>query len=269
MLLTLAARSLRKLVSADGGDSLPLLELPQFVITQLELRGINVPSSMLAGWSLEDLDRLRDHGDKAGCPCLVLIEDTPLRFANGGTDDDELRRAVEDRVRRLAVAAHRLGCNALAVRCDAPDTPEAFDVTAGELKAVMPAVERFELNLLISPHTGLTEAPDRLTDLLKRIGGFRIGSLPDFGHAAASGDLVEALRKLVPYAGAVHATVEGFDRSGAHRRYDLAQGVAAIRSVGFLNTLAIDYVGNGDPVANILAARVILQQAIDADDSQA
>jgi sugar phosphate isomerase/epimerase len=243
-----------------------LLDLPDFVIKELDLRGMNVPSSMLAGWSLEDLDRLRDGADKAGCPCLVLIEDTAQRFADA--PDAGGHQPAADRVRRLAVAANRLGCNALAVRCEAPDTDEAFDSTAAELKDVMPAVERLELNLLIAPHFGLTESPDRLTELLKRIGGFRIGSLPDFAHAAASGNLVEALRKLVPYAGAVHATVEGFDRHGTHQSYDLAQGVAAIRSVGFLNTLAIDFVGKGDPVPNILTARKILQQAIDAGEAQ-
>ena len=123
-----------------------------------------------------------------------------------------------ERVRRLAVAANRLGCNALAIRCDARDTDEAFDQTAVELKDVMPAVERLELNLLIAPHTGLTGQTDRLTDLLKRIGGFRIGSLPDFGHAAESGDLVDALRKLAPYAGAVHAHGGGFRQARAVTR---------------------------------------------------
>ena len=261
MILTLATRSLRTLVSNNGDGSLSLLDVPAYVIKQFELRGLNVPSSMLAGWSLEDMDRLRDSADKAGCPCLVLIEDQPLPFA---ANDKTEREAAADRVQRLAAAASRMGCNALAVRCEAPDTDEALDETATQLKAVMPVMERSELNLLIAPHDGLTASPQRLTDLLKRIGGFRVGSLPDFAHAAASGDLVQALRMLAPYAGAVHATVEAFDQQGEHKSYDLAEGVAAIRSVGFVNTLAIDYVGSGDPVANIEKARKILTDAIEA-----
>ncbi len=260
MILTLATRSLCTLVSGNGDSSMSLLDVPAYAIKQFELRGLNVPSSMLAGWSLEDLDRLRDSADKAGCPCLVLIEDQPLPFAA----KDKTERAAADRVQRLAAAASRLGCNALAVRCQGPDTDEALDETATQLKAVMPIMERSELNLLIAPHDGLTASPERLTDLLKRIGGFRVGSLPDFAHAAASGDLVQALRTLAPYAGAVHATVESFNRQGEHTSYDLAEGVAAIQSVGFVNTLAIDYVGSGDPVANIEKARKILTDAIEA-----
>jgi hypothetical protein len=98
------------------------------------------------------------------------------------------------------------------------------------------------------------------------VGGFRIGSLPDFGHAERSGDLTGALRKLAPYAGAVHATVDGFDKKGKHKGFDLAACVDAIRSVGFKNTLAIDFTGNGDPMENIERAREVLQTAIDAED---
>ncbi len=262
MLLTLATRSLRLLVSGKGDDSLSLLEIPAFAIEQLELRGLNVPSSMLTGWSLEDLDRLRDFGDKAGCPCLVLIEDTPLAFAS---TSQSKRNDAADRLRRLAVAANRLGCNAVAIHCASSSSDDALDTAAAEIRATMPAIERHELNLLIAPSTGLTEDPQRLTELLKRIGGFRIGSLPDFGHAAATGELIATLRHLAPYAGAVHATIQGFDKKGTHQGYDLAEAVQAVRSVGFVNTLAIDFVGEKDPVASIQRAREILLAAIDAD----
>jgi hypothetical protein len=267
MLLTLATRSLARRVSANGGgggkDPLSILDLPDYAITHLQLRGMNLPASMLAGWSLQDLDKLRDRADKAGCPCLVLIEDSPLAFAD---PDPDTRATAADRVKRLAAAAQRLGCNALGLSFEGPDDDETFNLVATEVKKVMPHVERMELNVLLTPHDGLTSDPDRLTDLIKRIGGFRIGSLPSFGHAAATGDATGTLRKLAPYAGAVHATVQGFTSSGSHRGYDLAECVSAIRSVGFVNTLAIDYTGKGDPVDHIEQARIVLQEAIEADD---
>lgn len=263
MLLTLSTRSLASMIEADGEGSLTMFDVPEFAITHLQLRGLSVPASMLAGWSLEDIDRLRDRADKAGCPCLVLFDDTPLAFAS---DDEQQRRAAAERVRRLALAANRLGCNAVGLRCAAADDQDQFDLAASELKAVLPEVERLELNMLIAPSPGLTETPDRLTDLIKRIGGFRIGSLPSFEHAAGSGDVVEALRKLAPYAGAVHATVHGFTKAGAHKPYDLAQCVTAIRSVGFVNTLAIDYLGDRDPIEVVDKARVALEQALEAED---
>ncbi len=261
ILLTLATQSLSTRLKAKGDDALTLLDLPNFASRQLQLRGLNVPASMLKGWSLEDLDRLRDRADKASCPCLVLNEDSALPFAGSPRKREE----AAERVRRVATAANRLGCNALSLTFDAPDTDDAFDMVATEIKALMPAIERLELNVLLAPGTGLTSTPDRLTDLIKRIGGFRIGSLPSFGHAAESGAMIETLRKLAPYAGAIHATVCDFTKKGAHKAYDLSECVEAIRSVGFLNTLAIEYVGDGDPVEGIEAARQLLQTAIEAD----
>lgn len=249
------------MLSANGQDALPLLDVPDFASRQLQLRGLNISASLLAGWNLPDLDRLRDRADKASCPCLILIEDTPLPLAA----NEKARDEVGDRVRRLATAAHRLGCNAISLSFDAPNTDEAFDLVSTELKSLMPSIERMELNVLIAPGEGLTAKPDRLTDLIKRVGGFRIGSLPSFGHAADTGELVETLRKLAPYAGAIHATVRDFTKKGQHKGYDLAECVSAIRSVGFLNTLAIEYQGTGDPVKHIEAARVLLQAAIEAD----
>lgn len=263
MLLTLATRSLRALTSGKGtGTRMSLLDVPDFALRQLQLRGMNLFASELSGWTLPRLDRLRDRADKAGCPCLVLVEDTPLSFVH--PDAEELEKS-SDRVERLVVAATRLGCNSLAIACEAPDTDDAFDATADELRAMMPTIERNELNLLIMPWKGLTESPDRLTDLIKRIGGFRIGSLPSFAHANETGSIEQTLRKLAPYAGSIHATVNGFTKAGKHEQFDLTAGVEAIRSVGFVNTLAIDFQGKGDPVEAVKKARELLQEAIDTE----
>ena len=264
MLLTLSSGSLRHHLSHNGSGGLTMLDLPSFTIKNLGLHGLNLSASTLSGWSLEDLDNLRDRADKAACPCLVLVEDRPLRFAD---EDPGTRQQAVERVRRLGVAANRLGCGGIALHCEAPDTPDAFDIVADEIKSLMQQVERLELNILLAPWPGLTQSSEQLTSLIKRIGGFRIGSLPSFGAAAAAGqgDPTEGLRKLAPYAGAIHATVEGFTKKGAHKGYDLAKCVTAIRSVGFLNTLAIEYIGDDDPVPNIEMARDVLQKAIDSE----
>lgn len=264
MLLTLATRSFANVVSAKSGSGshMSMLDLPSYAVTHLCLRGLNVGASMLSGWSLEDLDKLRDRADKAACPCLILIEEAPLPI-NGAP---KKREAAIERIKRLAVAGNRLGCNAISLHFDAPDEDEAFETVAHELRALMPAIERHELNILIAPWKGLTHDPDRLTELLKRIGGFRIGSLPSFAHAAMFKDPRDVLRKLAPYAGAIHATIDGFDNDGKHTGLDLADGVEAIRSVGFANTLAIEYVGEGDPTANIEQARVILEAALNVEE---
>jgi sugar phosphate isomerase/epimerase len=241
-----------------------MLDVPDFAIRQLKLRGLNIDASMLAGWSLSQLDELRDRADKAACPCLLVVEDKPLPLATTGP---KKRAQTLERIERLGAAAHRLGCNAIAIRCDAPNTDEAFELVANSIRDAMRAVERRELNVLLMPEVGLTQSPDRMTELIKRVGGFRIGSLPSFAQAASTGNVVDALRKLAPYAGAVHASVEKFSKAGEHAGYDLRACINAIRNVGFVNTVAIEYIGRDDAIANIELAREQLQAAIDNENA--
>lgn len=272
MLLTLATRTFAgQSVPGPTGEVLKrgpdaMYGLPRFAIEHLQLRGLSISASMLSGWGLPELDRLRDQADRVGCPCLVLIEDAPLPF---GATTQKRRDSAGERIRRLGAAAHRLGCNSLAIKIEGKDDDVVFERAAAEVKRCMPALERLELNLLLAPAEGLTFQPERLTDLIKKIGGFRIGSLPDFGHAHATGDTVGTLRKLAPFAGAVHATVDTIT-DGQHTSWDLRECVEAIESVGFANTLAIDYIGKGDAAAAVETARVLLAneslEDIDLDD---
>jgi sugar phosphate isomerase/epimerase len=268
MLLTLATEAfINQSIPGPAGTTLPagreaVLGLPRFAMEQLDLRGLSVSAGMLAGWGLPDLEALRDAADKAACPCLVLVEPEPLAFGHARRPS---REKAADRLSRLGTAAHRLGCNSVAIRVAAADDAAIADRAAVGIKEAMASLERLELNLLLSPHEGLTFDPERLTDLIKKVGGFRIGSLPTFEHAHATGDVVGTLRKLAPYAGAVHASVSKPTAKG-HKPWDLAECVEAIRSVGFANTLAIDVVGGGDPAVAVERAGGLLRAALEAEE---
>lgn len=265
MLLTLAASSLRTLLpgqTRSRGDSdakvLAPLDIPRFARETLGLHGLNVPAWMFRGWTATQLDELRDIADKAACPCLLLVDDEILDL---GSASAPTRAAALDRFARLAAAAHRLGCNSLAIGCKG-GKEEAFERTVTAIKTALNSVDRHELNVLLRPTPGLGDDPTKLTDLIKRVGGFRIGSLPDFGQAKRSGNAIQTLRKLAPYAGGIHATIEGFAADGSHLGPDLAECVEAISNVGYQSTLAIEYVGKGDVIADILHARDVLSSAI-------
>lgn len=249
ILLTLSAGSIRPLLAdpqafADAEIKLPrsLFELPDFVATDLQLRGLNLPTDLLKGFGLPEVDKLRDAADRAHCPVLLLFEEPAIDFTERGAN---WAKSVE-RLRRLGLAANRLGCPSIAVRASAADTDAALEATAAGVKMALKELDKFDLNLLLAPHDGLTHSAARLTDLIKKIGGFRIGSYPSFAHAFATGDLENTLRKLAPYAPAIAASVRGFDaKTGEHDGYSLEACVDCVRSVGYGNTLALDFVGRG------------------------
>lgn len=262
LLLTLTTASLQTLLDPKADPPRTLMDVPDFTINTLQLRGLNINAAMLSGWGFSELDALRDRADKAACPCLVLVEEDPLPF---GSNDEAKQKAASDRVRRLAVAGNRLGCNALAVSCLAHDDDDRLEGCADHLKEVMSDIENLDVNLLLMPHEGLTADPDRLTELIKRIGGFRIGAMPIYGRSSDEAVELEHLRKLAPYAGAIHLRVDKYTRAGKHKGLGLSSAIDTIRKVGYLNTVTIDYTGVTNPSNAIEHARIELQDAIDAE----
>lgn len=298
MLLTCCVSSIADLLVAKGQrePKLALDDLPAYVKNELGLHGVNLTTDLLSGAGRQRIERLRERADKAGCACLLLIEQDPLPF--GAEDPDEAQAAV-DRGRRVVQAASLLGCNAASVAIDAPfsgkeaQDEETVDRVVDHVRMVLDRADKLEINLLLSPRPGLTEDPQRLTDLLKKVGGFRVGTLPDFKAANAwkdaegKHDPAAYLRRLTPYASVVLATTFEFeepkederdDKPGsledladmlmeaepaAHSTYDLEPLLEALGSVGFDGTLAIDYRGGGDGTLGVLQSRDAIEAALE------
>lgn len=256
ILLTLSAGSLRSIIGKPESGVPDIYAVPAFTERQLRLRGLNIPTDLLKGFGVQQIDKLRDSADRAGCPVLLLIEEKPVDF----TDRSPTWAETRQRLKVLGNAASKLQCPALAVRCSALDTDEAFEMTARGVKTIVQDLDRFELNLLLTPHDGLTADPARLTELIKKIGGFRIGSYPSFAAAAKTESTDKALRRLAPYAQAISASIQGF-KAGKHIGFDLDACVESILAVGYANTLAVDLVNVGaktNVVKDIETAREML-----------
>ena len=182
---------------------LDLLDLPKYTRETLGLSGVNFSTDLLAGADRARLEAIRERADRSGCACLLLVEMDPQDF--GSTNEANVGAATE-RAIRVVQAAQILGCSAASIKVKASDDDTTLARAAAALKPVVERAEKLDINLLISPHTGLTERPERVTELLKKVGGFRIGTYPDFETAAASKDPAAYLHRLTPYATAVCAT---------------------------------------------------------------
>lgn len=220
MLLTLHAASLRSLLApAKGKPTLELLDLPRFARQELDMHGLNLTTDLLKGATRPVLEQIRERADKERCACLLLIEPEPLGLAD---ESDEVGGAGVDRAQRVLRAGSLLGCNAVAVSVDSPDDDDFVDFAADRFRQIVEVAEKLDMNILVSPREGLTEKPERVAELIKKIGGFRVGTLPDFAEAVKTDDPAAYLRKIVPYASVVCATtvelappVEDEDRSAS------------------------------------------------------
>ena len=275
MLLTLTAISLRSMLARgkSGKPKLDLLDLPQYARQDLGLHGLNLSTELLTGVNRERLEKLRERADKAGCACLLLIESEAQAF---GDKSEAIGTAAIERTHKVIQVAHILGCSAAAVKATGADDSAVFSRTAERLRKAVERAERLELNILLSPQEGLTATPERITELIKKVGGFRVGTFPDFQAAGASPDPVAYLRRLTPYAAVVSAATVKFtpekgaesDRPDApmkHHPYSLETMVEAILSVGYDGTLAVEYRGTGDATLGVLRSRYALERLMKGD----
>jgi len=178
-------------------------DLPAFARQTLDLNGLNITTDLLAGATPSLLEKFRERADKERCSCLLLIESEPMKLAH---ESDKIGNAGVERIRKVLQAAHILGCNAAAISIDSADSDDFLDFTVDRFRQIVDTADKFDMNVLISPTKGLTAKPERVTELIKKIGGFRVGTFPDFAAAFASGDPEAYLRKLVPYASVINAT---------------------------------------------------------------
>ena len=279
---------------AKGRASLALQDLPKYTRETLGLHGLTLSTDLLAGCGRGELERLRERADKAGCACLVLIETDAHKLAAADADESVARLA------RVVEASFLLGCNSMGVRIEAPDSEPAFERVAERMRRIVQQAERRDINVLVAPQPGLTADAERVTELVKKIGGFRVGTLPDLADAAETDDPVAYLRKLAPYAAAVNAGVFEFktetietpagsddpldaliDQLGeelgieddegeeqgpreivTHTTFDLDPLVTAVMAVGYDGTLAVDFRGEGDGTIGVINARAALEDAL-------
>ncbi len=212
-----------------------------------------IDADHLSGWTIDSYDIFRNNADKANSPCLLIRDNTPMDLLGS-------KEASIERIQRLSVAAHRLGCNAIAITPTFPEGQSEVDTIVENIRVSMHGVERLELNLLLQPCEGLSSDPDQHIEIIKQIGGFRIGALPTFEFAGATGDGIEALRKLAPYAGGI---VADFPSGRGKKKIDLIEGLQAVLEVGYSNTIAVNYTGKGNVLKEIRKVTNKMQKCFD------
>ncbi|MBU3729825.1 MAG: hypothetical protein FGM37_11365 [Phycisphaerales bacterium] len=245
-----------------GGTPVALMDIPEFVSQEFGLRGIQLPVELVRGRTLREMEELRHNADKAGCPLLVLSQDDPVDLGASTDGRDGVARLAA-----LGSAARHLGCGHVAVRTVA--SSESADAVISCAKRAIEMLRKNDVGLLLRSGKATMPDPASLADIIRRIGGFHIGAMPSFADSHASGDLAGAIRLLAPYSHLVEATIIGFGKSG-HEKWDLQEAVEALRGVGYMSLLSIDWRGaKGDWVAMVHRAKSELLAAIGREEQVA
>ena len=292
MMFSLNVNSIRDVLKRKGKRAIAIVDLPKYTKDHLDLRALNLSTDLLKGMGKSDLERIRDTGDKCGCTCLMLAEPTPFAL---GDSKNSVGEAGIDRMKRVITAANLLGCNSVSMIIKGKDSEQAFENTVDRMKSILETADKVDMNVLISPMDGITSDAERVAEMVKAVGGVRIGTNPDFATAFATGDPVAYLRKLTPYATVVNASTLGFeepepdeaamtkaegltgldalaaeldamndDLPPVHVGYDLTPLVGAVKAVGFDGTISLDYRGGDDGTLGVMQSREAIEAAIQA-----
>jgi len=238
--------------------AIAMMDLPAHVSREHELRGLSLTTDLLAGAGMPELDALREAADKATCPILMLREPAVQDFSGAETVDG----AVE-RVSRVLHAGQRLGCSAVGIELAPAADEDDMERLVDGLKEVSPVAEKLDLNLLVRVGLEPVATPEEVSELIKRVGGFRIGTLPDFELAAATGDGAEHLKRVAPYSTVVLASAVKFKKTGKHATYDLGGMIAPLREIGFDGVLTLEYRGTGNADKNLRLITRAIEAALE------
>jgi L-ribulose-5-phosphate 3-epimerase len=261
MLITLSTNSLRTQLTGSEPE-IDLLDLPRMAKDDFGFSGLQLTTSLLKGWDAKQLEKLKDRADKAACPCLVLVEEQPHQLHD--LEGDTTERVI-DRMSRVMQVAHRLGCSSVAMSLAPAKGEDAEDLVAENLRDIVRAAERLEINLLLSLSDGMTHSPEALSGLIRKVGGFRIGSFPSFAQAAASGDAEAYLKAIVPYASAVCASCGNFDTKGKHSAFSIEKCVEAISAVGYDGSLAVESNSGPKALEQIAACKSAIESVLETE----
>ncbi|MBK7403055.1 MAG: sugar phosphate isomerase/epimerase [Phycisphaerales bacterium] len=177
----------------------------------------------------------------------------------GNPDGGRRNQTVENHKPWVQAAAY-LGCQALRVNAASSGTYEEQQRLAADgLRKLVEYAAKYNLNLIVENHGGLSSNGEWLSGVMKLVDHPRMGTLPDFGNfcldwahkddPTAWYDRYKGVTEMMPYARAVSAKSHDFDEHGEETTTDYHRMLKIVTDAGYHSYLGIEYEGEklGEP----------------------
>jgi sugar phosphate isomerase/epimerase len=252
--LSLAGWSLQKLFRASERP-LKLVDFPAFTKEQFGIEAVELNSPFFESRESKYLSELRAAGERAGVKLLNIAVDEQGDLSS---DDDAVRKQGVENYRRWVPVAKELGCSAIRANSggkNITDRPRAVKQCIDSFRKLADDGRKHGVIILMENHWGLSADPDSVIQVMEAVrethGKDAIGTLPDFGNWPPEVEKYEALRRIMPYAHAVHAKVKDIDENLNHPAFDLERCVKVTKEAGYDGWLGIEYEGGGEPIEGV------------------
>ncbi|MFQ6046352.1 MAG: sugar phosphate isomerase/epimerase family protein [Gemmatimonadales bacterium] len=242
--ISLAEWSLHRTIRAAHLDN---LDFPVVARSEYGLDGVEYVNSFFKDRAQDTayLRQLKRRADDHGVRSLLIMCDG--EGALGDPDPGARTIAVENHYRWVE-AARYLGCHSIRVNAQSQGSPEEqHELAVDGLTRLTEFAARYEINVLVENHGGLSSNGRWLAGVISAVGHPRCGTLPDFGNFRVSDeewyDRYRGVRELMPFAKAVSAKSHDFDEEGNERNTDYVRMLRIVLDAGYRGYVGIEYEG--------------------------
>jgi sugar phosphate isomerase/epimerase len=166
----------------------------------------------------------------------------------GNPDEAKRKQAVENHYKWVD-AAKFLGCHSIRVNAYSTGTWEQQrDLAADGLARLTEYGSKMKINIIVENHGGLSSNGKWLTEVMKKVGNKRCGTLPDFGNFRLGNnqeyDRYLGVSEMMVFAKGVSAKSHDFDDKGDEIHTDYYKMMKIVGDAGYTGFVGIEYEGS-------------------------
>lgn len=176
------------------------LDFPRIAREDFGISGIEFVNTLFEVPTEEYLKKLKRNAATHGVTMvLVMVDDE----GDGCAETKEARRQFEINHRKWVDVGNYLGCHAIRTNCRGPKNADKYEALKWAedsynmlLEYALPA----GISIVIENHGGVSDDPDWMVALMKKINNLNFGTYPDWRSPAPEFDNYVYLQKTLPYA---------------------------------------------------------------------
>ena len=245
--ISLAQWSLHRAFRSKGDDKLDPIDFAKIAKTEFGIDAIEYVNQFFFDKAKDKkyLDDLNKRAADNGVKQLLIMVDR--EGALGDPDDAKRTKAVENHYKWVE-AAKTLGCHSIRVNAQSKGSfEEQQKLAADGLGRLTEFASKYELNVIVENHGGLSSNGEWLAGVMKLVNNPRCGTLPDFGNFRLGGgktyDRYKGVKELMPFAKAVSAKTYDFNDAGDETATDFLKMMTIVTDAGYNGFVGIEYEG--------------------------
>jgi sugar phosphate isomerase/epimerase len=176
------------------------LDFPKVAREEFGLNGIEFVNTLFEVPTEGYLRKLKANASSHGVKMVLIMVDDE---GDGCSNTKEGRKQFEINHRKWVDAAHYLGCHAIRTNCRGPqevDKNEALKWATESYNALLEYAAPANINIVIENHGGVSNDPDWMVALMKKVNNPAFGTYPDWRSPSSQFDNYTYLQKTLPFA---------------------------------------------------------------------